>query len=121
VTWIEDGDVLYQGEKDNRTKTKYFAYVQYYEYDENYNPTNIIWSQPILIMQNRYPSPMLNAWDGSFQINKENGTIMSTMVGAGRKNSDNQFEGVLMGDIAGAEMKVGNKTGLGIYGFNKGA
>jgi hypothetical protein len=32
-------------------------------------------------------------------INEDNGTIMSVMVGAGRKHEDNSFSGVLMGDI----------------------
>ena len=92
---------------------------------------DLYWVQPILIIQNRYASPMLNAWDGSFQINEENGTIMSTMLGAGRKTEHNTFEGVLMGDIGvGADMDVDvgpvkaltkNKSGIGIYGFHNGA
>jgi hypothetical protein len=69
-------------------------------------------------MQNRYPSPMLNAWDGSLTIDENEGTILSTMIGAGRKTANNTFEGVLMGNLAGG---AGIKTGLGIYGFNDGA
>ena len=82
-----------------------------------------VWMQPIVILQNRHPSPMLNAWDGSFEINEENGTIMSTMLGAGRKTKTNQFEGILVGDIReGAGIfDYNNQTGLGIYGFNNGA
>lgn len=82
----------------------------------------VIWAQPIVLMQNRYPSPMLNSWDGGLVIDEENGTIMSTMVGAGRKNSDNQFEGVLMGDVAaGAGFDPDNGSGIGLYGFHDGA
>lgn len=82
----------------------------------------VLWAQSIIMIQNRYPSAMLNEWDGSLVIDEENGTIMSTMVGAGRKNSDNQFEGVLMGDVAaGAGFNVDNGSGIGIYGFHKGA
>ncbi len=82
----------------------------------------LYWSQPLVIIQNRYPSAMLNAWDGSLTIDEKNGTILSTMVGAGRKTANNTFEGVLMGDIAGsAGMDLDNKTGLGIYGFHDGA
>ena len=50
-------------------------------------------------MQSRYDFAMLNAWDGTLTMDEENGTIMSTMLGAGRKNSDNTFSGVLIGDI----------------------
>ena len=80
---------------------------------------NVLWAQPLLILQNRYGSPMLNSWDGSLQINEENGTILSTMVGAGRKNSNNQFEGVLMGDVGGTVYD--GATGLGLYGYHQGA
>ena len=81
----------------------------------------IVWTQPILIIQNRYASPMLNSWDGSLTIDKENGTIMSTMVGAGIKDDNNTFSGVLMGDVAaGAGFNEDNHSGLGLYGFLKG-
>jgi hypothetical protein len=32
---------------------------------------------------------MLNNWDGTLTLDEENGTILSTMLGAGRKNDDN--------------------------------
>lgn len=87
--------------------------------DEN---DNILWTQPIIIIQNRYESAMLNAWDGSLQIDEANGTIMSTMMGAGIKNKDNTFSGVLMGDIvAGADFDTSNANGIGLYGFHEGA
>lgn len=111
--WVDGGDISYDADKN---ATSHIPYV-FCKVGED-----VVWSQPILIIQNRYPSPMLNAWDGKFTINDENGTILSTMVSAGRKNQDNQFEGVLMGDIeAGAGFNPDNKSGLGIYGFNAGA
>ena len=92
------------------------------------------WKQPIIIVQNRYGSTLLNSWDGSLTIDKKNGTILATMIGAGRKSSNNTFEGVLMGDVAtnaglgsgfdesgGASIGTSNHRGLGIYGFNDGA
>lgn len=79
----------------------------------------VIWAQPIYCMKNRYASFMVNKWDGSLVIDEENGTIMSTMVGAGRKNSENQFEGVLLGDVGSASED--NATGVGLYGFHNGA
>jgi hypothetical protein len=50
-------------------------------------------------------------------INEENGTILSTMIGAGRKNDDNTFTGVVIGDVGSG---TGNNAILntGIYGFN---
>ena len=83
----------------------------------------LYWVQPILIIKNRYSSPMLNSWDGSLEIDKDNGTIMSSMLGAGRKSKQNTFEGVLLGEVEeNAEVIDGaNKTGIGLYGFNDGA
>ena len=81
----------------------------------------VVWTQPILIIKNKYASAMLNAWDGELCIDKENGTIMATMVGAGKKEDDNTFSGVLMGDVeGGADFDERNHKGLGLYGFNHG-
>ena len=80
---------------------------------------DVLWAQPIYCMKNRYASAMLNKWDGSFQIDEENGTILSTMLGAGRKNNQNQFEGILMGDVGSASED--NASGIGLYGFHNGA
>jgi hypothetical protein len=64
---------------------------------------------------------MLNSWDGEFYIDEENGTIMSTMVGAGFKDVNNTFSGVLMGDVqGGASVQVDKDSGVGVYGFNQG-
>lgn len=79
---------------------------------------DIVWTQPILIIQNRYASAMLNGWSGDLTIDENNGIILSSMIGAGIKNADNSFSGVLMGDIDQAYN--GRKTGLGIYGFHEG-
>lgn len=82
----------------------------------------VVWTQPILIIKNKYSSAMLNAWDGEMCIDQENGTIMSTMVGAGKKDVNNTFTGVLMGDVAaGAGFDERNHKGIGIYGFHQGA
>lgn len=103
----------------------------YYQYDNNkfYVPVaickvdgNIVWTQPIIITQNQYASSTLNDWNGEFQINEANGTILSTMLGAGKKTSNNTFEGILMGDInAGANFDTYNANGIGLYGFNDGS
>lgn len=84
---------------------------------DNYALKDVYWIQPIVITQNRYGSGMLNNWDGSLTIDEDNGTIMSTMIGAGVKNSDNSFSGVLMGEV---KSSAGINSDLGIYGFDKG-
>lgn len=78
---------------------------------------HVVCVQPVLIMQNKYGSSMLNKWDGSLTIDEKNGTILASMVGAGIKDENNTFSGVLMGDITQAYDD--NHNGLGLYGFNK--
>ena len=78
---------------------------------------HVICVQPVLIMQNKYGSSMLNKWDGGLTIDEKNGTILASMVGAGIKDENNTFSGVLMGDIAQAFDD--NHNGLGLYGFHQ--
>lgn len=79
------------------------------------------WSQPILMMQSKYDFALLNDWDGSLTLNEENGTILSTMLGAGRKNNDdNTFSGVLIGDVKAGTGLNSVQEATGIYGIHKG-
>ena len=77
----------------------------------------ILCIQPVLIMQNKYGSSMLNKWDGGLTIDEKNGTILAAMVGAGIKDTNNTFSGVLMGDVTQAFKD--NHNGLGLYGFHQ--
>lgn len=78
---------------------------------------DIVCIQPILIMQNKYGSTMMNKWDGNLTIDEKNGIILSSMVGAGIKDKNNTFSGVLMGEVAQAYND--NHNGLGLYGFHQ--
>lgn len=77
-----------------------------------------VWIQPVIILQNVYGSSMLNNWDGNLTIDEKNGTILSTAVGAGKKNSDNTFSGILMGDVTAEG--IDSHSGIGLYGFDHG-
>ena len=85
-------------------------------YIEGYIGETKIWSQRILLSVNRFGSSMLNRWDGSLTIDEENNQILSSIIGAGSKNSDNSFTGVIMGDIG----KDVNSAKTGLYGYNAG-
>ena len=99
----------------------------YYEKDvlgdpkkDSYNTITLGWSQPILMMQSKYDFALLNDWDGSLTLNEKDGIILSTMLGAGRKNSNNTFSGVLIGDIkAGTGLDTTQKA-TGVYGIHEG-
>lgn len=81
---------------------------------------SIIWSQPILIMQNKYPQAMINAWDGSLTIDEDKNAILAAKIAAGRKESDdNTFSGVMIGDW-GSESSLLNRGETGIWGYHHG-
>lgn len=82
---------------------------------------DVKWTQPILVLQNRYPSSTINKWNGkSLTMDDATGTILSNMIAAGKKDSTtNTFSGVMMGDWKDAGDMSLTKTGL--YGFNDGA
>lgn len=73
---------------------KYDSEVVYYELEKK-----MLWIQPLLITNGVYDYSILNEWDGTLTTDEGAGTIMSALVGAGRKNDNNTFSGILMGDV----------------------
>ena len=92
---------------DQNDYVKAYSYgedVEYYELIKD-----ILWVQPLLITNSNYDYSVLNEWDGSLTTDEGNGTIIGTMIGAGRKNDDNTFSGILMGDVKDAgDISEGN-------------
>ena len=73
---------------------------------------------PIHYLLNKYGMANINEWDGnSVQIDNEGGFILSPQMGAGHKESDNSFTGVLMGETR-LPSKQTPQTGL--LGYNAG-
>jgi hypothetical protein len=73
-------------------------------------------SVPIHFLLNKYGLSHINAWDGnSIQIDDEGGFILSPQMGAGTKNSDNSFTGVLMGEVRNAGKSNPDVGLLGYY------
>ena len=82
----------------------------------------ILWTQPILVLQNQWPNGVINAWDGkSLVLDEENSTILAASIAAGKKNSDNTFSGVMMGDWGNKDVEGSISKQTGIYGFHHGA
>lgn len=75
------------------------------------------WVQPIYITMNPYGSQMFNEWDGGMVIDQDNGRILTSVIGAGKKNSDNTFSGVVLGEVGKA---TDTTKETGILGFQKG-
>ncbi len=89
-------------------------YLEGYKIIEN--EEIVFWHQPIIITQDKYGYGVLNEWDGE-KTNVGEGSIMSPCIGAGSKNSENQFSGVLMGKIKDTSDQINH----GLYGFSDGA
>ena len=87
----------------------------------DYDAGDYIWIQPILVMQSRYDFAMLNEWDGKFKLDEDKGTILSTMLGAGKKNvEDNTYSGVLIGDVKEGSELNDAPSQTGVYGLDHG-
>lgn len=82
----------------------------------------IVWTQPILVLQNKYPSAMVNRWDGKFYTDVENNFLGVAQIAAGKKDENaNTFTGVLIGDFGtkqNADSSISYNTG--VYGYNNG-
>lgn len=82
---------------------------------------DITYIKPIMFMLNRYGLKSLNGWDGNkiYMDDKNEEYILAPQVGAGRKESDNSFTGILMGT---RKRKSEDKTeeDVGLYGYNSG-
>lgn len=84
---------------------------------------NTVWSQPVFIYQNRYPSQIINDWDGQLIVDNNKNYVASAQIIAGKKeinsNNANVFTGVVLGDCTTeSDDSLSNKIGL--YGFSKG-
>ena len=76
-------------------------------------------SVPIHFLLNRYGLASLNAWDGnSVQINEQGGYILAPQMGAGVKDSNNNFTGVVMGAVKQNSSTATTYNGL--LGFSQG-
>jgi hypothetical protein len=65
---------------------------------------------------------MINDWDGKLQLGgKDGNSILSARVVAGKKESDNSFSGVMMGDWSGIDAETYITNNTGIYGFKHGS
>lgn len=82
-----------------KTKAMFFDDVDYNLYVKFNNSNNTVWSNPILVLIDPYGNKFLNNWGGDLTIDYENDTIMSAVMGAGKKEIDNTFTGLLIGDL----------------------
>jgi len=61
----------------------------------------------------------LNEWNGDLTIDKYGNYVMAAMLGAGSKDRENKFSGVVMGERKILE-ENSVKTDIGLFGFAAG-
>lgn len=79
-------------------------------------PSDILWIQPILITQNRYPSAMWNNESNELTFNSENSKIETTMVGRVQTNNK-ALDGVFMGILGEKDDGGIWSSTFGLYGY----
>lgn len=89
------------------------ASIAYFDRGENYN----FYIHPLLIEYEVYENETVNLWDGS--TTQDEDSIMSVMIGAGKKDSENLFSGVLMGEVNNRIGLYGYSQGLSSFGFDQ--
>ena len=80
----------------------------------------VIHVRPVIMIFNRYELSNINGWDGNkLDLNEEEGYILAPQMGAGKKDNENKFTGVVMGVKQIQERStIGQKIGL--FGFSQG-
>lgn len=80
----------------------------------------IVWLQPIVILRTTFTSPTINNWDGkSVDIDSDAGTVAAVMIAAGKKDANDLFTGVMLGDLD-IEDENNSFINTGLYGFKDG-
>ena len=83
---------------------------------------SIIHIRPIVITYNRYEMSSINGWDGNKLYtgsNNEGDYLFAPQVGAGRKEDDNSFTGMIMG-LRKRHLESGSKVDVGLFGYKGG-
>lgn len=74
--------------------------------------------RPIHFLLNRFGNAAINDWDGnSISLDEEGGMILAPQVGAGFKDSNNRFTGVVMGSV---DDQSSEKKEHGLVGYYQG-
>lgn len=95
--------------------------------DKNQKLVCEVWI-PVYMSLNRYSLASLNKWDGnSIEIEDDKGKrsyILAPQIGAGIKNDDNSFTGIVMGSrfesTEDTEGKVTEQNDVGLFGYHEG-
>ena len=115
---------VYSGEYCNNI-VRARIYLDQTNYDNNASPEVEIYI-PICLTLNTYGLASLNAWDGThIEINEDENYILAPQMGAGKKDDENKFTGIVMGqskfyDKTNTYGEIESTTSLGLLGYSHG-
>lgn len=90
----------------------------YVKVKATYNGSKFFAIVPIHLFLNRFGLSFLNGWDGnSIEINNDDNYILTPQIGAGVKDSNNRFTGVVMGKV---QEVTQTKADIGLVGYSRG-
>ena len=82
----------------------------------------IIHIKPIIMLYNRYAMSNINGWDGNkIYTGDEDSFLLAPQVGAGKKDSNNKFTGMVMGLRNLNKTSAAEDTQVGLFGYSGGA
>lgn len=143
ITWNIFYDKTFSDDNKKEEETRYIGTM--YNYDKIYKlqplsiyvedalvygvcakkkDGSVIWSQPVLVIQNRWSSTTINRWDGkTLTVDEGTNSILAAAIAAGKKESDdNSFTGVMIGDWGARDLDTNEviSQNTGVYGFHHG-
>ena len=74
------------------------ATINNYNNIKSVSGQTIVHNRPIVLYFNRYEMSNINAWDGNKIETGDGSYLLAPQVGAGIKENDNSFTGIMMGD-----------------------
>ena len=76
---------------------------------------------PINMTLNTFGLASINAWDGnSITIDEDNGAVLAPQIGAGEKDSNNRFTGIVMGKTETYTGGAEKEKQIGLFGYANG-
>ena len=76
---------------------------------------------PVHLYVDRYSMAAMNQWDGNnIEIDEDSGHILAPQIAAGKKESDNSFTGVAIGQTFQGNSNGDPTTDIGLFGYYKG-
>lgn len=108
-------------QRDNDLNAADGAMINNYNNIKSASGQTIVHNRPIVLYFNRYEMSNINAWDGNKIETGDGSYLLAPQVGAGIKEDDNSFTGIVMGIknfSTGAGAASNNQVGM--FGYSKG-